>query len=52
MKIKIYVAQDFILPGRAKDLKAPSKLDNYKVGLQELGCGSMNRIDLSQDRYG
>jgi hypothetical protein len=27
-------------------------LDNYKVGLQELGCGSMNRIDLSQDRYG
>jgi hypothetical protein len=25
--------------------------DNIKMGLQELGCGSIDWIDLAQDRY-
>jgi len=25
--------------------------DNIKMGLQEVGCGSMDWVDLAQDRY-
>ena len=39
-------------PERRRPLGRPRRRwqDNIKMGLQEVGCGAMDRIDLAQDR--